>query len=82
MAAATTLASIPKAKGAEILEQSCVAQTISVGGYTYLYWPLVISLAINLLLVIIILRLVLKREKDVNIVYSHTPALDAPVAAA
>ena len=72
MAAATVLAHIPKAKGAEILEQSCVAQTISVGGDANLYWPLIISLIINLLLVIIILRLVLKREKEVNIVYSNT----------
>ena len=61
-AAAVTLASIPKAKAAEILEQSCVAQTISVGGDTSLYWPLMISLAINLLLVIVILRLAYKLE--------------------
>ena len=31
MAAAIVLANIPKAKGADILEQSCVAQTITVG---------------------------------------------------
>ena len=31
MAVATVLANIPKAKGADILEQSCVAQTITVG---------------------------------------------------
>ena len=77
MAAAAVLAHIPKAKGVEILEQSCVAQTFSVGGDTNLYWPLIISLMINLLLVIIILRLVLKREKEVKIVYSNTSAQDA-----
>ena len=77
MAAAAVLAHSPKAKGAGILEQSCVAQTISVGGDANLYWPLIISLMINLLLVVIILRLVLKREKEVNIVYSHTSAQDA-----
>ena len=47
------------------------------GGDTNLYWPLIISLMINLLLVIIILRLVLKREKEVQIVYSNTSAQDA-----
>ena len=77
MAAAAVLAHIPKAKGVEILEQSCVAQTFSVGGDTTLYWPLIISLMISLLLVVIILRLVLKREKEVNIVYSNTSAQDA-----
>ena len=77
MAAATVLANIPKAKCADILEQSCVAQTVTVGSDAILYWPLIISLIANLLLAIVILRLVLKREKEINIVYANTVAQDA-----
>ena len=77
MAVAMALASIPKAKGAEILEQSCVAQSIVVGAEFGLYWPLVISLLITLLLVLVVLRLVLKTENEVNIVYSPNAAQDA-----
>ena len=77
MAVATVLANIPKAKGADILEQSCVAQTITVGSDAILYWPLIISLIINLLLAIVILDLVLQREKEIKIVYSKTVAQDA-----
>ena len=77
MAVAMALAAIPKAKGAEFLERSCVAHTIVVGAEVSLHWPLVISLLINLLLVLVILRLVLKTENEVNIVYSPNAAQDA-----
>ena len=58
------------------MAQHPVAQTIAVGAEVGLYWPLVISLMINLLLVLIILRLVLKRENEMNIVYSTAIAPD------
>ena len=54
MVAATVLANIPKAKGADILEQSCVVQTITAGSDAIFYWLLMISRIINLLLAIII----------------------------
>ena len=50
----SVLANIPTAKGADILEQSCVAQTITVGSDAIFYWSLLISFIINLLLAIII----------------------------
>ena len=54
MAVAMTLASVPKAQGAEILEQSCVAQSIVVGVEVGLYWLLVLSLLISWLLVMFV----------------------------
>ena len=79
MAAAMALASISKANGAEIIEQSCLAQTIALGAEAGqgLYWPLAISLVIQLLLVLIVLRLVLRQERGVHIIYSTAPAPDA-----
>ena len=48
-----------------------------MGSDATFYWPLFISLIINVLLAIIILRLVLKREKEIKIVYADTSAQDA-----
>ena len=77
MAVAKALSSIPKAAGMEFVEQACPAQSISVGGEVSLSWPLVISLLVNMLLVTLVLRLILKRDTEIRIVCSQQHVRDA-----
>ena len=58
MVVAMAVASIPKAQGAEIVEQPCIAQVAQVGYDISLYWPFMIWLIINLLLVLFVLKMI------------------------
>ena len=62
MVVAMALSSIPKAKGAKVVEQACMAQSISMGNECSLRWPLMISMFVNLPLVWLVLRIVCSQQ--------------------
>ena len=79
MAAAMVVSSIPKAEGMEIVEQACTAQSISVVNDVSLYGLFIYFTTGHMLLVALVLRLVLKREFEIRIVYpqQHVVQKDA-----
>ena len=80
MAAAMVVASIPKAQGAEMGEQSCIAQAVQVGYNVSLFWPLLIRVIINMLFVSTLLKLVWRPNTETQSVYPRDNVLDAGVS--